>query len=181
MQTKITIWLCSFKRASFFVRFGWPFLRPGLRTEGRCAQGLSRRAFRPPRSGLVLMAPSTAPCLRQTGHSKLRRRFPGSWKINRRSARTQFCSCQRSRYLPRSFDKFELRAANPSTADASKAEQRIRPLVRIAHEMPPFAYTRKESYSLAHASRGVFQEPARVKPLLIAMGLVKINIREKRP
>ena len=103
MQTKITIWLCSFKRASFFVRFEWPFLRPGLRTEGRCAQGLSRRAFRPPRSGLVLMAPSTAPCLRRTGHSLLRRRFPGSWKINRRSARTQFCSCQRSRYLPRSF------------------------------------------------------------------------------
>jgi len=103
METKITIWLCSFKRASFFVRFEWPFLRPGLRTEGRCAQGLSRRAFRPPRSGLVLMAPSTAPCLRRTGHSQLRRRFPGSWKINRRSARTQFCSCQRSRYLPRSF------------------------------------------------------------------------------
>ena len=74
-------WLCSFKRASFFVRFEWPFLRPGLRTEGRCAQGLSRRAFRPPRSGLVLMAPSTAPCLRRTGHSQLRRRFPGLWKI----------------------------------------------------------------------------------------------------
>ena len=27
------------------------------------------------------MAPSTAPCLRRTGHSQLRRRFPGLWKI----------------------------------------------------------------------------------------------------
>lgn len=67
MQTKITIWLCSFKRASFFVRFEWPFLRPGLNAERRRAQGLSRRAGRPTRSGLVLIAPSTVPCLQRAG------------------------------------------------------------------------------------------------------------------
>ena len=52
---------------SQFLCSKWPFLRPGLRTEGRCAQGLSRRAFRPPRSGLVLMDPSTAPGLGEQG------------------------------------------------------------------------------------------------------------------
>jgi hypothetical protein len=36
-------WLILLKRASFFVRFEWPFLRPGLLAEGRRAQGLSRR------------------------------------------------------------------------------------------------------------------------------------------
>jgi hypothetical protein len=34
-KQKITLWLSSFKRASFFVRFEGPFLRPGLGTEGR--------------------------------------------------------------------------------------------------------------------------------------------------
>ena len=46
-KQKITLWPCLFKRASFFVRFEWPFLRPGLGTERRRAQGLSRRAGGP--------------------------------------------------------------------------------------------------------------------------------------
>src|SRR6516162_9276799 len=36
-------WLTLLKRASFFVRFEWPFLRPGLLAEGRRAEGPSRR------------------------------------------------------------------------------------------------------------------------------------------
>ena len=36
-------WLILLKRAGFFVRSEWPFLRPGLLAEGRRAQGLSRR------------------------------------------------------------------------------------------------------------------------------------------
>ena len=45
------------------------FLRPGLNTERRRAQGLSRRAGRPTRSGLVLIAPSTVACLSGLGYS----------------------------------------------------------------------------------------------------------------
>jgi len=36
-----------FERASFFVRFEWPFLRPGLLPGRRRAQGLSRRPSGP--------------------------------------------------------------------------------------------------------------------------------------
>ena len=46
-KQKITLWPCLFKRASFFVRFEWPFLPPGLGTERRRAEGLSRRAGGP--------------------------------------------------------------------------------------------------------------------------------------
>ena len=70
-KEKIALWPGSFKRASFFVRFEWPFLRPGLLMGRRRAQGLSRRAGRPPRSGLVLIAPSTVPCLGRTGAFKV--------------------------------------------------------------------------------------------------------------
>ncbi len=46
----------------FLVRLKSAFPRPGhVLTQGRRAQGLSRRAGRPPRSGLVLIAPSTVP------------------------------------------------------------------------------------------------------------------------
>lgn len=46
----------------FLVRFGSAFPRPGhALTQRRRAQGLSRRAGRPPRSGLVLIVPSTVP------------------------------------------------------------------------------------------------------------------------
>ena len=46
----------------FLVRFGSAFPRPGhALTQKRRAQGLSRRAGRPPRSGLVLIVPSTVP------------------------------------------------------------------------------------------------------------------------
>ena len=48
MEARIALRPCSFKRASFFVRFEWPFLRPGLGSEGRRAQWRSTLAARPP-------------------------------------------------------------------------------------------------------------------------------------
>jgi hypothetical protein len=76
--------LCLFERASFFVRFKWPFLRPGLLPGRRRAQGLSRRP-QAPRSGLVLIAPRKAPCLEREGLHSSGAWFPfsfpalGSW------------------------------------------------------------------------------------------------------
>src|SRR5271167_1719469 len=52
----------------FLVRLGSAFPRPGhALTERRCAQGLSRRAAKPRRSRLVLIAPSAVPGLGRLG------------------------------------------------------------------------------------------------------------------
>src|SRR5271166_4190259 len=47
MQAKNHLWPSLFESVSFFVRFKWPFLRPGLLPGRRRAQGLSRRPSGP--------------------------------------------------------------------------------------------------------------------------------------
>jgi hypothetical protein len=84
--------LTLLKKDSFFVRFEWLFLRPGLLAERRRAQGLSRRPEGPAKR-LGLDSREHGAML--TAGPGMRSQAPVSLNngIKRRSVRTPFCHC----------------------------------------------------------------------------------------